>query len=218
MYNNYMKNYKIISLIIIVILVGAVLWLFLQDKTTTTSELNININQNTAISTDLFETSTNGINKTFTSQAYNFTFTTDFDFSYFVNPLVDQELASYTLTRPNSNMGLDQQRDTLNKFNTAAEDRIMIEVFTNDKNLSITDSSAVTAWQRDAMPAAGISGDASAHVFAHETAIEALLADGIDSFGRGLFFINDTYIVVVMSDDVPKDGLYAIADTFKFTD
>lgn len=211
-----MKYYKIISIIIIVILLGAVLCLLLKDKTITTSQPNTNINHNTSVSLDLSETSTNGINKTFTSQTHHFVFTTDFDFSHFDNPPIDQELASYTLTRPNSNTSLSQQRDTPNKFNTSSEDRIGIIVYNNNQGIVTNNIDAFTAWFSTASLSTGIEGELTEHVFDHTAAIEAILADGIDSFGRALFFINDDYIVQVVSDDVTKDEMYNIADTFQF--
>ena len=152
----------------------------------------------------------------FTSNEYNFSFEYNSDFSYFEDPTLGDAIKSYTFKKINSNTSEEVNRDTPNGFNTSADDTMGLNIYENTNQLDSNNIEEFISWyeQDNISPSSGISGTPSVKKLGNNMVIEAIIADGIDSFGRGIFFINDNYIVVIESDDVPKDEMYEIGNSF----
>jgi len=150
----------------------------------------------------------------FTSTRYDFSFVAGSEYGYIENSTSGSEVAAYTFSRINSNTSEEQNRDTPNGFNTSVDDRLGVVVYRNTQHISLDNLADFVSWQESVSPSAGIVGSAATHEFTSNTAIEAITAGGIDSEGRDLFFVSDSYIIDFSSSDVPKDEMYDIANSF----
>lgn len=165
-----------------------------------------------------------GSNKTteggllFYSDYYKFSFNTESNFSYSEYTPMDSALNSYLFSRINNNTSEESNRDTPNGFNTSADDRMLVSVYSNEQGLISGNIDVFQLWLETISPGKDINGFLSVYNFSNTSAIEAVTVEGINSFSQSLYFFSEDYIIEISSPDVPKDELYNIANSFKWID
>lgn len=154
----------------------------------------------------------------FQNVVYGFAFIMDTGFSVVPYQTSGSELSSYILTRKNTNTSETPNRDTPNGFNTAADDSIGVQVYSNDRNLSTDDLASFKSWQSAGNIGSSTDAEPTVQRLGNNTVIESIVTTGIaGELSRYLYIIQRGYIIAIGSRDVPKKELYDMASSFVFT-
>ncbi|MFA5107204.1 MAG: hypothetical protein WC497_02640 [Patescibacteria group bacterium] len=208
------KPSTIISFIVIIVLsvvLGA--WLFSVGKAKTDQSDHVSVNQaktNTVWRTD---GQTAGGTR-YVSEQYDFSLTLPASFSNSVEPAFGQEKLGIRFSRPNANTNEQPNRDTPDGFNTSADDRIYLRVFTNPDHLAATQGDMVRAWINEHMPSELSIKLFENRMFGGNAVIFTHQENGIaGAIGQYIYFFSTEIILVIDSGDVPQAELQAIAAT-----
>ena len=210
-----------VSTILILVAIGGYFLYARSHPDRNTSAQNQNTNTANIANTQDFtyalaETVTTDGQKEFASTAYDFSFIAPDEFKYGFNGSTPDP-QTLMITRPNADTSETSHRDTPNGFNTAADDRMTVNIMTNDRRIMANDITTFTSWYDAEFPTTPMKQAPTVKNLGNNTVFETIEADGIGSFGRNIYVLGNDYIVQFSSDDVPKDELYSMAATFTWT-
>ncbi len=200
----------ILGLFIIVVLIIVGYWVFFRGNTEERNQDQISglINENA-----------NDGTVTYRSEEYGFNVQIPVEFSIENQALPSdgKMLSQVLLWRKNQNTSQDARRDTPNGFNTSADDRAYLTIYSNINQLVAESAPQDFLTWHDDISSSQVITEKQTMTLGENTTIFTHEINGLEgATGQYLYFFNDDYIFVLESNDVPRDELLNIGKAFKF--
>lgn len=208
------KPSTIVSFVVIItlsVILGA--WLFAVSKAKSDQSDYVSLNQ--PLTNNVWRVDSQTADSTrYVSEQYDFSLALPASFSNSVEPAFGQEKLGIRFSRPNANTSEEHNRNTPDGFNTSADDRIYLRVFTNPDHLAATQGDMVRAWINEHMPSELSIKLFENRIFGGNAVIFTHQENGIaGAIGQYIYFFSTEIILVIDSGDVPQEELQAIAAT-----